>query len=159
MTERIALALAAVLLLVWIGWRLRRAVLAARLARRRRRGARAELGARRVLERHGYRVCAEQQHAIGHLIVDGELERFDVRADAIVEKDGERLVVEVKSGAAAGTRETRRQLLEYLWVLDVDGALLVDMEAERVHRVEFPGLRGSRAALHSGRVQRSQAVP
>lgn len=156
---RVALALALIALLVGIGWWLRRAVLAARLGRRRRRGARAERRARRLLERHGYRVTAEQQRGAGHIIVDGELVRFELRADAIVEKDGERLVVEVKSGAAAGSRETRRQLLEYLWVFELDGVLLVDMEEERVYRVEFPGLRGSSAPLHKGRVHRSQLAP
>ena len=36
-------------------------------------------------------------------------------------------------------RATRRQLLEYAAVFDVDGVLLVDAEGGRIHRVEFPG--------------------
>ena len=37
---------------------------------------------------------------------------------------------------------TRRQLLEYLLAHEADGALLVDMDAEVVVHVEFPGLLG-----------------
>jgi hypothetical protein len=153
------LALLAALALVWLGWWLRRRVLAARLGRRRRRGARAELRALRLLERGGYRLVAEQPRRTGCILVDGEPETFDLRADAVVEKDGERLVVEVKTGAAASARETRRQLLEYLWAFGLDGALLVDMAAGRIYRVEFPGLRASAGPVHGGRVQRSLATP
>ena len=35
---------------------------------------------------------------------------------------------------------TRRQLLEYALAYDVDGVLLVDMTAGRLHQVEFPTL-------------------
>jgi hypothetical protein len=131
-----------------------------RLGRRRRGGARAERRARRLLERNGYRLVAEQPRRKGCILLDGEPESFELRADAIVEKDGERLVVEIKSGAAsAASRETRRQLLEYLWVFELDGILLVDMAAGRIYRVEFPGLRGIGGGLHSGRVQASQITP
>ncbi len=48
----------------------------------------------------------------------------------------------MKSGGAAAvtTRATRRQLLEYAYTYGLDGVLLVDMEAERIVRVEFPRL-------------------
>jgi Holliday junction resolvase len=137
----IGLALVA-LLLILLGWRLRRLWLAARLDRRRVRGARAEGRAVRLLERHGYAVVAEQESALARVLVDGEAEEYDLRADVIVEKDGERLVAEVKTGAAAAvkSRATRRQLLEYAYAYRLDAVLLVDMAEERIVRVEFPDL-------------------
>ena len=129
----------AVLALLWMGWRLRRWWLAARLGRVRRRGARGEARSRRILERHGYRIVAEQERIVGQLLVDGEPLRFELRADAIVEKGGQRLVAEIKTGGAAAptSRETRRQLLEYAHVFRPDGVLLVDVGAERVYRIDF----------------------
>jgi hypothetical protein len=54
-----------------------------------------------------------------------------------------RLVAEVKSGKIAASlacAATRRQLLEYRLAYDVDGVMLVDMAAGRVHEVRFPRL-------------------
>jgi len=137
----VGLALVA-LVLILLGWRLRRAWLAARLGRRRVRGARAEGRALRLLERHGYTVVAEKEAALARLVVDGAEEAFDLRADIIVEKAGERLVAEVKTGAAAAvtSRATRRQLLEYAYAYRRGAVLLVDMAEERIVRVEFPDL-------------------
>lgn len=144
---RLALAAVAALALVLValvalGFRLSRWWRARLLGGRRRRGSRAEGRAFALLERHGYRIVGAQETAVGFVIIDGDEQTFDLRADAIVEKDGERLVAEVKSGAAAAvtTRATRRQLLEYAYTYGLDGVLLVDMEAERIVRVEFPRL-------------------
>lgn len=131
------------LVLLWLGWRLKQWWQGVRLGRSRRQGARGESGATRLLQRHGYTLLETQEAAIGRFLIDGEAHEFDLRADAIVEKNGERLVAEVKTGAAAAltTRATRRQLLEYAYVYRLDGVLLVDMAAERIYRVEFPDLR------------------
>jgi hypothetical protein len=133
------LGLCAVLVALVLGWRLHRAVLGWRLGRRRRRGARGERAALALLEEAGYRVLAGQETATGRYRVDGEEVSFQVRADAIVEKAGRRLVVEIKTGAAAdlATRATRRQLLEYAYVFRLDGVLLADMAERRLHRVDF----------------------
>ena len=50
-------------------------------------------------------------------------------------------MAEVKTGRLAPrleTSATRRQLLEYRVAFDVDGVLLVDVDAGRVHSLEFP---------------------
>jgi len=141
---RLALVAAALLIvaLLALGFRLSRWWRAHLLGGRRRRGARAESRAFALLERHGYRIVRAQETAVGFVVVDGDELTFDLRADAIVEKDGERLVAEVKSGGDADVtaRSTRRQLLEYAYTYGLDGVLLVDMEAERIVRVEFPRL-------------------
>jgi hypothetical protein len=135
------LALAAVLLLLALGARLRRYGQAVALGRRRRRGAAGEREAVRLLRRCGYTIIADQPTCTVVVLLDGEPQEFTVRADALVEdEDGERLVAEVKTSAAASVsvRATRRQLLEYAHAYGVDGVLLVDVDAGLVHRVEFP---------------------
>ncbi len=132
-------ALAGALLATWASRTLARA----RLAWRRRRGRAGERKAPAVLRAAGYRLLEQQAERALELAVDGEVRPYTVRADGIAERDGQRFVVEVKTGKKAPDPRhsaTRRQLLEYRLVYDVDGVLLVDMEAERVHRITWPEL-------------------
>lgn len=141
-------AAAAVLLVVvavlWVAWR--------RARDRVRRGNRArqelaydgERRAVKLLAREGYRVVERQLSRYWSMEVDGEPVEVGCRADLLViDSAGDLYVAEVKTGDLAPdpTRSTtRRQLLEYWLVFDVDGVLLVDMAARRVHTVSF-GLR------------------
>jgi hypothetical protein len=141
----LAFALAALVLAALLG-----AALASRLARWRDRsarraiarvGARAERDAERLLQRAGYRILDRQVTGRWTLRVDGDPVDVTCRADLLVERRGRRLVAEVKSAgpAVAPTAPaTRRQLLEYTMAFDVDGVVLVDMQARAVVRVEFP---------------------
>lgn len=73
-------------------------------------------------------------------LVDGEPCVLELRADYLVEGDGELLVAEVKTGDEApliSTAATRRQLLEYSVAFAVDGVLLVCPERDAIHRIEF----------------------
>ena len=111
--------------------------------RRDRRMARAQLGeaaAERMLERHGFRICDTQVHLPWSIRRGDRTVDVDLRADALVERDGRRLVAEVKTGAEApdlAHAATRRQLLEYRIAYDVDGILLVDVEAGQIDEVDF----------------------
>ncbi len=114
-----------------------------RLVRQRRwsRSRSAESEAPRLLEKLGYGVLGAQVEGSYSLLVDGQPIEVPLRADYIVRRRGRRFVAEVKSGRFAprlDTAATRRQLLEYLIAFQVDGVLLVDGEARRVHQVEFP---------------------
>ena len=112
-----------------------------RLRGRMRRARRAELDAPRWLLDHGYTVTAAQVSRAYALLVDGDELCVQVRADYLVEREGLHYVAEVKTGMSAPslrTQATRRQLLEYRMAFAVDGVLLVDAEAERVHVVRFP---------------------
>ena len=114
-----------------------------RLVRQRRwlRAQDAEGEAPRLLEKLGYGVLGAQVEGGYSLQVDGQPIDVSLRADYIVERRGRRFVAEVKSGKLAphlDTAATRRQLLEYSIAFRVDGVLLVDGEARRVHHVEFP---------------------
>lgn len=123
-------------------------------SRRRRilgRVARAGEGEKRALawlEGLGFEILGAQVAVSYPVQVDDTTVSVGVRADFVVEKDGARYVVEVKTGAVAPrieTPATRRQLLEYKVAFDVDGVLLVDAEAGEVHAVSFPRLATARA--------------
>ena len=116
-----------------------------RAHRRANRASAGELDAATMLRRAGFRIVARQARTWWSPIVDGEPYETEVRADYLVEADGELLVAEVKTGDEApqlSTAATRRQLLEYHVAFEADGVLLVCPERGAIHRVDFP-LRGS----------------
>ena len=112
-----------------------------RIVVRMTRARKGESRARDVLEAAGYSVIGAQLGCSYNLCIDGEELAIALRADYIVARGGLRYVAEVKTGAYAPylrTPSTRRQLLEYRIAFDVDGVLLVDAEADRIHVVRFP---------------------
>ena len=123
----------------WLGARVRRFWLRRQLARRWRHARRGEAQARGWLERHGFRILDEQVSRTATLIVDGHETPFTVRADYLVERDGVRAVVEVKTGDVAdpSARGTRRQILEYAWVYGVSEVYLFDADTPRLHRISL----------------------
>jgi hypothetical protein len=142
-----ALALVQTLRLAWL-----RGAPARRLALARRAGREGERAARALVERAGYCIEAHQPELEWTIVCDGAPFPVALRADLIVSRAGRRFVAEIKNGASAGRLDlpaTRRQLLEYAVAYAVDGALLVDIAAQRVHEVEFglPAARSSGSAL------------
>jgi hypothetical protein len=115
--------------------------------RAKRRALRAGAGedhAVSLLEDAGFLVVERQARVDWAPLVDGEPQHMELRADYLVEQDGELLVAEVKTGDAApnlDTAATRRQLLEYHVAFAVDGVLLVCPERGTIQRVAFPTLR------------------
>lgn len=145
--NRLLLPLSAGLLLglAWLVLAARARLEAWRFRRRVRRGMRGQGRARALLERSGYEVLAEEHPASGEVEVDGRATPYTVRVDYLVRRKGRTFGVEVKTGARAPDpmhRATRRQLLEYSRLLDVDGLLLLDMEARQLMEVRFPRRRG-----------------
>jgi hypothetical protein len=133
----IVVALAIVVIVV--AWRAR---MRRRVARRRaRRALAAESAGERLLVKCGYEIVERQARIVWGPVVDGEIVEVELRLDLIVEKDGERLVAEIKSGSEAPrfeTAATRRQLLEYLVAARVAAVLLVEPENGVIRRIEFP---------------------
>lgn len=133
--------LALVALLALLGW-FRAATRVRRNNLARQRLARAgEEQAVGLLTDLGYAIVDQQLTSSWALTIDGQECPVYSRADMLVERKGHRWIAEIKTGTRAPdpTRPaTRRQLLEYLLVFDVDGVLLVDMETRRVHEVVFP---------------------
>lgn len=131
------------------------------LARHRRRQiAKRALGAERLalelLRAEGFEVL-ETQVRQPWTVEHGD-RRFDVqlRADAVVRRNGRRYVAEIKSTSLVADLKhgpTRRQLLEYAIAYGTDGVLLIDMHGEHVEEVTFPGLsREPRASFWSAGV-------
>ena len=144
----VGLAIAGVL--VWMALRIRRWWRSRRAKRRAARAQRGERAAAKLLRRHGYRVVRSQARLRVSPRVDGRPHTHELRADYLVRQWGKRYVAEVKTGAQAPSLShapTRRQLLEYSVAFDVHGVLLVDVEAGRIHRVEFPRGRRHQSAL------------
>jgi len=128
----------------WVALRVRKWFADFTMKRRFAKGARAEEDAVTLLEEHGYSILDGQASDENVFLVDGEETSSAVRADYIAEKDGQRFVVEVKSGDSAPSpthSATRRQLLEYEHVFRPDGLILADMTAGVLKLIEF-GLKG-----------------
>lgn len=109
-----------------------------------------EEAARDLLVRRGYHVIDEQVAGALMLVVDGARSVHPLRADYIVTRHGKRYVAEVKTGGLAPSLDhapTRRQIIEYCAAFDVDGALLVEPEAERVRAITLPARPNERLLL------------
>lgn len=122
--------------LAWQGFWRRRTI-----AIRRERGEAGEKHAEKLLRAWGFGILGRQVAVSYDVHIDGAPVAIDLRADYLVTYGDKRYIAEVKTGRAApriDTPATRRQLLEYRIAFDVDGVLLVDAEAERLHAVEFP---------------------
>jgi hypothetical protein len=114
---------------------------------RQRRAARGERDAEALLTARGFTVIDRQVTGRWVLYVDDDAVDVSCRADLLVEARrhatlprGTRYIADVKTGNRAPDPThpaTRRQLLEYRLVFDVDGVLLVDMEAQEVREVRF----------------------
>jgi len=135
----IATAIAALLIVAVLRALARRGA-SRRAVRRARRALAGEARAARLLAEAGYAVLEEQCCIEWTFACDGEPVTVELRCDAVVARDGRRLVAEVKTGAQAPsltTAATRRQLLEYAVAYRADGELLVDPEAGEIHEVDF----------------------
>jgi hypothetical protein len=111
-----------------------------RLAEQTARATAGEAAAEKLLAKAGFTVEARQATQRWAVHVDGEPHEVTLRADFLVRRRGRRYVAEVKTGEAAPAitaPATRRQLLEYRCAFGVDGVLLVDAEARRVHAIDF----------------------
>jgi hypothetical protein len=104
------------------------------------RGKRGEQRAERLLIDRGYKVIDQQRRASYPITADGVTKDIGLVLDFVVERNGEQLVAEVKTGSAAdlSRSETRRQLLEYQLAIGGRCVLLVDPEAETITEVGFP---------------------
>lgn len=137
----IILLLAVACLILTVAWRRALSRGSRRQRDRMRRALAGEAAAEHLLEELGYTIVSRQESRSWPIIVDGEPFEASVRADLVVTRDDETWIAEVKTGDTAPNPlhpATRRQLLEYLFVFDPDGILLVDVEMGDVMEVAFP---------------------
>jgi len=81
----------------------------------------------------------EQIKLSGHIFIDDSLEKFELRPDFLIEKEGVQYIAEIKTGESANpsNRNTRRQLHEYSYYSGYDVILLVDPTKNLIIRVSF----------------------
>ena len=137
----LVVALVSALLAVWVARWLRGRRGSLRARERAARAGAGEEAAALLLADAGFTIVERQARVLWAPLVDGEPLLMELRADYLVEADGELLVAEVKTGEEAPNLETaatRRQLLEYHVAFAVDGVLLVSPERGSIQRVVFP---------------------
>lgn len=113
-----------------------------RLFRKRmERGERGEEIGKKFLIKKGFTIVEEQPKESSIILIDGEAHTYNVRADFLVERKGRRSIVEVKTGNISTNPKsinTRRQLLEYSRIYDVDNLLFFDAESKKLKTISFP---------------------
>jgi Holliday junction resolvase-like predicted endonuclease len=140
----LGVALAGAILALWLAATLRRWRGSWRARRRAARAGAGEDRAADLLVAAGFTIVERQARVAWAPLVDGEPCLLELRADYLVERGGELLVAEVKTGEEApsiATAATRRQLLEYSVAFAADGVVLVCPERGEILRIEFPKLR------------------
>lgn len=104
------------------------------------RGSKLESKAKKYLVSLGYNIVYEQYVCKHKYKVNGIENISKLILDYVVSKGGKQYIVEVKSGKSAihvKNKDSRRQLLEYDFVLENDGIFLLDMENKNMQLVEF----------------------
>jgi hypothetical protein len=133
------IAIIAVGILLLLGWKARVSWQGFKFRLSKRRGAKGEEDAVDLLLENGYQILSTQVPFNGAINVDSEPLEFSTRVDYLVEKDGQKLLAEVKTGASASPSNilTRRQLLEYVHLSHSNKILLVDGTAGKIREIEF----------------------
>ena len=96
--------------------------------------------AEEFLKKNGYKIIEKKKKATVMTNIDGKDHVGYVVCDYIVKKGRKIYVAEVKSGQVGvnpNEPSTRRQLLEYDYVYNPDGLLLVNMLDQQIHEVSF----------------------
>jgi hypothetical protein len=104
------------------------------------RGLMLENRARGFLRDKGYSIVSEQEICYHRYKVNGKNFQSKIILDYFVKKNNKNYIVEVKSGKSAISvqdKNSRRQLLEYDFVIENDGIFLLDMENRVMNLVEF----------------------
>ena len=147
--------------LIWLSVRLLKLTQEGRLSRaiakraraRSLRGHQAEKEAQTELEKLGFKVIERHVETNMGWWIDEEWHETIIKADYLVERDGQQAIVEVKTGneSRATHRHTRRQLLEYRISFPVDAVYLYDAERKTLSEVDFePMLKPQKSANLGG---------
>ena len=105
----------------------------------RKKGKKGEINSIQLLKKKGYRVLDEQIRLNGYFFIDDALNKFELRPDLLVEKEGIQYIAEIKTGDVANpvNRNTRRQLHEYSYYSGHDVVLLVDPIKKTIKKINF----------------------
>ena len=133
------LLLVFVLLILSLGWRIRRVWKNFLFYLIKRKGKRGERIAVKLLHKEGYEIIDEQVALTSFLFENNIKIEYLVKPDFLVKKNGEKFIAEVKTGASAliQNRNTRRQILEYSHLNQNKTVLLLDIENRKIKKIDF----------------------
>jgi hypothetical protein len=99
----------------------------------------AEEEAEKLITRSGFKIIGRQKRAPIMTYINGKSHYSYVQADFIAEKGGRTYLIEVKTGGSADATDpiVRRQLLEYDYVFNPDGLILLNMEDRSFNYIDF----------------------
>ena len=128
-----------VILILYLGWRIRKAWKNFLFYLIKRKGRKGEGIAVKLLNKAGYEIIDEQVSFSGFLFENNNKVEYLVKPDFLVEKDGEKYIAEVKTGASAliQNRNTRRQILEYSHLNQNKTVLLINIESIKIKKIDF----------------------
>tara|TARA_S200000501_G_C20622686_1_gene655346 strand:+ start:328 stop:765 length:438 start_codon:yes stop_codon:yes gene_type:complete len=133
------LLLVFVLLILSLGWRIRRVWKNFLFYLIKRKGRRGERIAVKLLHKEGYEIIDEQVALPSFLFENNIKIEYLVKPDFLVKKNGEKFIAEVKTGASAliKNRNTRRQILEYSHLNQNKTVLLLDIKNRKIKKIDF----------------------
>ena len=128
-----------IIILLFFGWKIKSLYKNILFLLIKRRGRKAEKYAEKLLISNGYKVLNKQFKLESYLYEEKKKITFTVIPDFLVSKDHINYIAEVKTGYSAlvTDRNTRRQLLEYTTIFNVNKALLVDITRKKIKLIEF----------------------
>ena len=128
-----------VIFFIWLGWKIRLWWKNFLFMLVRKRGMKGERNSIKLLEANGYKILDEQIMLNGYFFIDNKLNKFDLRPDLLVEKNGIKYIAEIKTGEVANpnNRYTRRQMHEYSFYSNQDDVLLVDPTNKSIKKLTF----------------------
>ena len=128
-----------IIFFIWLGWRVRVWWKNFLFMLSRKRGKKGEMKAIKLLEKKGFKILNEQINLNGYFFINGNLKKFDLRPDLLVEKNGVEYIAEIKTGEVADPSNinTRRQLHEYSYYGNQDVVLLVDPSKKSIKELSF----------------------
>ena len=99
-----------------------------------------EFEAKSFLQNLGFTIITEQAPLISSLLVDNKKYNYELKADYLVKKGNKKAIVEVKTGTEASNPlniNTRRQILEYMLLYNVDKVFLFDAQNKKLKEIKF----------------------
>ena len=128
-----------IIFFIWLGWKVRLWWKNFLFMLSRKRGKKGEMTAIKLLEKKGFKILNEQMKLNGYFFINGNLKKFDLRPDLLVEKNGVEYIAEIKTGEVADPSNinTRRQLHEYSYYGNQDVVLLVDPFKKSIKELSF----------------------
>ena len=103
-------------------------------------GIEEEKKAKYFLKNNRYKILDYQKEIKIKIKSNSDEIEIKIRPDYIVKKNLKKYIAEIKTGEFAPkltNKSTRRQLLEYYFMTEYSGILLIDMDKKTIEKIEF----------------------